>query len=45
VQSSSPVGGSADQTAANCVSMIARTARFPKFTDPTFSINYPITLK
>ncbi len=45
VQSSSPVGGSADQTAANCVSMIARTARFPKFKDPTFSINYPITLK
>lgn len=45
VQSSSPVGGSADQTAANCVAMIARTARFPKFKDPTFSINYPITLK
>ncbi len=45
VKSSTPVGGSADQTAANCVSMIARTARFPRFKDPSFSINYPMTLK
>ncbi len=45
VTSSSPMGGTADNNAANCVAMIARTARFPRFKDPTFSINYPITLK
>jgi outer membrane biosynthesis protein TonB len=45
VKSSKVVGGSADGTAANCVAMIARTAKFPAFSNSTFSFNYPVTLK
>lgn len=45
VTSSSPVGGNAGATAGNCVAMIARTAKFPRFSNPSFTFNYPIKLK
>jgi outer membrane biosynthesis protein TonB len=45
VTQSNPVGGTANSTAGNCVAMIARTAKFAKFTNPTFTFNYPVTLK
>jgi outer membrane biosynthesis protein TonB len=45
VKSSTVVGGTAKGNAANCVAMIARTARFPAFKNATFSFNYPVTIK
>jgi hypothetical protein len=45
VQQSQAIGSFANTTAGKCVEMIARTAKFPKFTDPSFTFTYPITLK
>ncbi len=45
VTSSSPVGGTAGATAGNCVAMIARKAKFPKFSNPSFTFNFPVKLK
>jgi hypothetical protein len=39
------MGSFANTTAGKCVEMMARTAKFPKFSDPTFTFTYPITLR
>jgi hypothetical protein len=45
VRTAEALGAFAGTTAGKCVEMLAKTARFPKFSDPTFSLTYPITLK
>ncbi|MDD5308754.1 MAG: hypothetical protein PHU25_15660 [Deltaproteobacteria bacterium] len=45
VQTATPKGTFAGTTAGNCVAMLAKTAKFPTFSDPTASFLYPITLK
>lgn len=45
VKSAEALGAFAGTTAGKCVEMLARAAKFPKFSDPTFSVTYPITLK
>lgn len=38
-------GSLANTTAGKCVEMLAKTAKFPKFSDPVARVAYPITLK
>ena len=45
VKSASPKGAFAGNQAGKCVAMMARSAKFPKFSDSTFSFTYPIILK
>lgn len=45
VKSATPTGIFANNPAGTCVAMMARSARFPKFKDPTFTFTYPITLQ
>jgi hypothetical protein len=45
VKSATPLGAFANNPAGTCVAMMARSAKFPKFKDPTVSITYPITLQ
>lgn len=45
VKSASPKGAFAGNQAGQCVAMMARSAKFPKFKDPSFSFLYPIILK
>ena len=45
VKSATPKGAFAGNQAGKCVAMMSRSAKFPKFSDSTFSFTYPITLK
>jgi chemotaxis protein histidine kinase CheA len=46
VKSATPTGIWANNDAGKCVSMLARTAKFPKFADPTMTVSsYPIVLQ
>ena len=45
VKAATPKGAFAGNQAGKCVAMMARSAKFPKFSDSTFSFTYPIILK
>jgi hypothetical protein len=45
VKNATPKGAFAGNQAGQCVAMMARSAKFPKFSDPTYSFLYPIILK
>jgi hypothetical protein len=45
VKSATPTGVFANNPAGTCVAMMARSAKFPKFKDPTYTFIYPITLQ
>lgn len=45
VQESSALGSFANTTAGKCVEMMARTAKFPKFSEPSFTFTYPVVLR
>ncbi len=45
VKVSKSLGSFAGTTAGKCVEMLARTAKFSAFKDPSFSFTYPIVLK
>ena len=45
VKSSKAMGSFAGTTAGKCVEMLARTAKFNPFTDPSFTFTYPVILK
>lgn len=45
VKKATPKGAFAGNQAGKCVAMMARSAKFPKFKDPTYSFLYPIILK
>ncbi len=45
VVSSKALGPFAGTNAGKCVEMLARTAKFPNFSEPSFTVNYPIILK
>jgi hypothetical protein len=45
VKSATPTGVFANNPAGKCVAMMARSAKFPKFKDPTYTFIYPITLQ
>jgi hypothetical protein len=45
VKSATPTGVFAGNPAGTCVAMMARSAKFPKFKDPTYTFIYPITLQ
>lgn len=45
VKSASALGAFAGNPAGTCVAMMARSAKFPKFKDPTFTFTYPIVLQ
>jgi hypothetical protein len=45
VKSANPKGAFANSTAGKCVAMQARTAKFPKFSDASQSVLFPISLK
>ncbi len=45
VKAANPKGAFAGNQAGKCVAMMARSAKFPKFSDSSFSFTYPIILK
>jgi chemotaxis protein histidine kinase CheA len=45
VKSATPTGVFAGNPAGTCVAMMARSAKFPKFKDPTYTFIFPITLQ
>jgi hypothetical protein len=45
VTSAKATGVFANNPAGTCVAMMARSAKFPKFKDPTFTFTYPIVLQ
>ena len=45
VKKATAQGSAAGTTAGKCVEMLARTAKFPKFADPSFTVIYPVVLR